>query len=52
MAGASNPLIASSLIISPFTVKNHVARILEKLGVATRTLAALRGRELGLTPTQ
>lgn len=50
MAGASNPSIASSLIISPFTVKNHVARILEKLGVTTRTLAALRGRELGLAP--
>lgn len=50
MAGASNPSIAASLIISSFTVKNHVARILEKLGVATRTLAALRGRELGLTP--
>ena len=50
MVGASNPAIASSLIISPYTVKNHVARILEKLGVATRTMAALRGRELGLAP--
>jgi predicted ATPase/DNA-binding NarL/FixJ family response regulator len=50
MAGASNPSIATRLIISPFTAKNHVARILEKLGVASRTTAALRGRELGLTP--
>jgi predicted ATPase/DNA-binding NarL/FixJ family response regulator len=50
IAGATNPQIADSLIISRFTVKNHVAHILEKLCVTTRTQAALRGRELGLTP--
>jgi ATP/maltotriose-dependent transcriptional regulator MalT len=50
LAGATNAQIADALIISRFTVKNHVARILEKLGVATRTQAALRGRELGLAP--
>jgi predicted ATPase/DNA-binding NarL/FixJ family response regulator/transcriptional regulator with XRE-family HTH domain len=50
IAGATNPVIAETLIISRFTVKNHVARILAKLGVATRMAAALRGRELGLMP--
>jgi DNA-binding NarL/FixJ family response regulator len=50
IAGATNPAIAETLIISRFTVKNHVARILAKLGVTTRMAAALRGRELGLVP--
>jgi LuxR family maltose regulon positive regulatory protein len=48
-AGASNSQIAEQLIISPHTAKRHVANILGKLGATTRTEAAARARELGLT---
>jgi ATP/maltotriose-dependent transcriptional regulator MalT len=50
IAGVSNQAIADTLVISLHTVKKHVASILKKLGVATRTQAALRGRALGLVP--
>jgi DNA-binding CsgD family transcriptional regulator len=50
LSGADNQTIADTLIISRYTVKYHVASILQKLGVATRTQAALRGRGLGLEP--
>lgn len=46
--GASNKEIASQLFIAEGTVKNHITHILEKLGVADRTQAALKARELGI----
>jgi DNA-binding NarL/FixJ family response regulator len=46
--GLSNREIASQLILAEGTVKNHITNILNKLGVADRTQAALKARELGL----
>jgi DNA-binding CsgD family transcriptional regulator len=43
--GLSNRAIAQALFISEATVKVHVRRILEKLGVETRTQAALRAAQ-------
>ena len=50
MAGASNQAIADTLVISLHTAKHHVSSVLQKLGVASRTQAALHGRALGLAP--
>lgn len=46
--GASNKEIAIALGLVEGTVKNHVSRILEKLGVDDRTQAALAAREAGI----
>ena len=46
--GYSNRQIAHSLFISHTTVKKHVERIISKLGVSTRTEAAVKASRLGL----
>jgi DNA-binding CsgD family transcriptional regulator len=49
-AGHANKVIARHLDISPNTVKTHVARLYEKLEVASRTQAISRARELDILP--
>lgn len=47
-AGQSNATISAQLVISPRTVEHHVAAILAKLGVGSRTLVAAEARRRGL----
>jgi len=51
-AGRSNKEIAAELVITEKTVKAHVSHILSKLGVASRTQAALHAVRTGLTGPQ
>jgi DNA-binding NarL/FixJ family response regulator len=46
--GMTNRQIASSLVISEATARNHVSHILEKLGLSRRTEAAALASRLGL----
>ena len=46
--GLSNADIADRLVVSVRTAGNHVAAILEKLGVHTRAQAVSRAREMGI----
>jgi LuxR family transcriptional regulator, maltose regulon positive regulatory protein len=48
VAGRTNRQMGEELYITEETVKSHVAHILRKLDVTSRTQAAIRGRELGL----
>lgn len=49
-AGKSNKEIGRALGIGENTVKTHVSGVLNKLGVQSRTQAALYAREIGLDP--
>jgi ATP/maltotriose-dependent transcriptional regulator MalT len=46
--GRSNREIADALFIGEATVKSHLGRIYEKLGVANRVQAVAKVHELGL----
>ena len=48
--GESNKEMARRLGISPYTVKTHVARVYEKLGVQRRVRAIEKARLLALIP--
>ena len=48
--GKSNKQIAGDLSISDATVRTHVSNILTKLGVQSRTQAALYAAQVGLVP--
>ena len=48
--GLTNQQIASKMVLSIGTVKMHIHHILEKLGVSSRALAVIRGKEVKLLP--
>lgn len=50
--GRSNKEMARELAIGEKTIKTHVSRILAKLGVQSRTQAALYASRVGLIPVQ
>jgi LuxR family maltose regulon positive regulatory protein len=49
-AGAPNRAIAERLVVTLETVKKHLSHVFDKLGVANRTQAVARARQLGLLP--
>jgi DNA-binding NarL/FixJ family response regulator len=46
--GTTNREIAARLFLSEGTVKNHISRILNRLGLRDRTQAAIYARDHGL----
>jgi DNA-binding NarL/FixJ family response regulator len=48
--GCSNKVIARQLVISPNTVKTHVAKVFDKLEVSSRTQAIQKARSLEILP--
>jgi DNA-binding NarL/FixJ family response regulator len=51
-AGLTNIDIGRELFISEKTVRNHVTRIFEKLGVASRAQAIVLAKDHGLLPAK
>ena len=52
VAGRNNTEIGAALFVSEKTVRNSLTRIFEKLGVRTRTQAAVLARDLGFAPSR
>ncbi len=50
--GCTNKEIAARLFLSPYTARNHVIRILDKLGLSRRSEAAVQAVRLGLVNEQ
>jgi DNA-binding NarL/FixJ family response regulator len=49
VSGQSNAAIGAALFVSEKTVRNSLTRIFEKLGVHTRTQAAVLARDRGFS---
>jgi NarL family two-component system response regulator LiaR len=50
--GKANKQIASEMFVAMSTVKTHVNNLYRKLGVSSRTQAALYAVRVGLVPTK
>ena len=48
--GASNKQIATQLVITPKTARNHVEHIYAKIGASSRAAAAMFAMQHGLLP--